>query len=142
MDDFKQVAIAAAREAGDRIIELSKSDVAFQMKGTHDIQAAADLEAEQIIISKIRESFPGHSILSEEAGEDIKENDEYLWIIDPIDGTINFSRHIEEYCVSIALSHNDEIIVGVIYQPALGKLFWAEKGKGAYLNDSKIDTHG
>jgi myo-inositol-1(or 4)-monophosphatase len=137
MDDFKEVAVAAAKEAGNAILELSESEVTYRMKNSHDIQAEADLEAERIIINKIRAHFPNHSILSEEAGEDEKEA-EYLWVIDPIDGTINFARHIEEYCVSIALSHNGQIILGVIYQPALGKMFVAEKGKGAYLNDKRL----
>ena len=137
MDDFRQVAIEAAKEAGEALLELSKSDVAYRMKNDHDIQADADLEAERIILSKIRQHFPNHSILSEEAGEDEKEA-EYLWAVDPIDGTINFARHIEEYCISIALSQNNQPILGVIYQPALNKLFWAEKGQGAYLNNEKI----
>jgi len=139
MNDFKTVAISAAKAAGDQIQELAKEEITFKMKGPQDIQVEADLVAEKIIKDKIRENFSSHSILSEEAGEDVKEK-EFLWIVDPLDGTINFARHIEEYCVSIALCHNDEIILGVIYQPTLDKLFWAEKGKGAYLNDRKISV--
>jgi myo-inositol-1(or 4)-monophosphatase len=137
MADFKEVAIAAAREAGAVLLEFSKSEVSYSMKNSHDIQAEADLEAERIIINKIRQHFPDHSILSEEAGEDEKST-EYLWVIDPVDGTINFSRHIEEYCISIALSRNGQIILGVIYQPALEKMFIAEKDKGAYLNGERL----
>jgi myo-inositol-1(or 4)-monophosphatase len=132
-----EVAVDAAKVAGSRLLELSQGDIAFKMKGSHDIQAEADLEAERIILAKIREHFPGHNILSEEAGEDQQDSD-YTWSVDPMDGTINFERHIEEYCVSIALSKGDELLLGVIYQPALSKLFVAEKGKGAFLNDSPI----
>lgn len=137
MSDFKSVAIEAANEASKVILEFSKSDISYSMKSVRDIQAEADLAAERLIIDKIKQSYPDHSILSEESGSENHQS-EYLWIVDPIDGTINFSRHIEEYCISIALEHKGEIVLGVIYQPATGKLYVAEKSKGAYVNGKKI----
>ena len=137
MSTPRSVAIDAAKEAGELLLQLSKEDIKYQMKSEHDILAEGDLQSEKIIIDKIKGSFPRHSILSEEKGEEDLDK-EYLWVVDPIDGTINFSRKIEEYAISIGLCHNGEIELGVIYQPVTGKLYVAEKGKGAYLNDQKI----
>ena len=139
MATYKEVAIEAAKEAGEMLLELSKNKIKYSMKNSYDILAEGDLQSEKIIISKIKSAFPDHNILSEEAGED-DATSEYLWIIDPIDGTINFSRHIEEYCISIALSKNDELILGILYQPEYDNLYVAEKGKGAYLNGQKISV--
>jgi myo-inositol-1(or 4)-monophosphatase len=107
------------------------------MKSSRDIQAEADLRSEAIIIDKINKAFPSHSIFAEESGEEIHES-EYLWAIDPLDGTINYARGIEEYCISIALSQNGQTVLGVVYHPVLRQLYVAEKGKGAYLNGQKL----
>ena len=137
--NFKQVAIDAAKEAGKVLLELSQNAIQYQMKNSRDIQAEADLQSEKIIIEKIKNAFPSHSILSEEAGEETNQT-EYLWVIDPLDGTINYARGIEEYCISIALSHNDQIVLGLVYHPKLDRLFVAEKGKGAFLNDRRLEV--
>lgn len=137
MITYKQLAVDAAREAGDLLVELSKQYIKFEMKNAHDILAEADLQSEKIIINKIKANYPNHGILSEEAGKN-DMGSEFLWIIDPIDGTINFARHIEQFCISIALSKNGKLILGVIYQPALDKMYIAEKGGGAYLNGNKL----
>jgi myo-inositol-1(or 4)-monophosphatase len=141
MNDYRTVAMAAAREAGDTLLRLSGNPLNYKMKGERDIQAEADLESEKLIKTKIKSVFPDHAILAEESGEE-GEGSEYLWVIDPLDGTINYSRGIEEYAVSIALCKNDEIILGVIFQPALDRMLVAEKGKGAYLNDKPITLSG
>jgi myo-inositol-1(or 4)-monophosphatase len=107
------------------------------MKRKRDILAQADLRSEKIIINEIKKAYPSHSIISEEAGEAIT-NSEYVWIIDPVDGTINFSRKLNEYCVSIAVSFRNQIILAVVYNPATHELYFAEKNKGAYLNNKKI----
>lgn len=135
--ELKLIAIEAAKEAGKILLELSKNKINYKMKSKHDILAEADLESEKKIIAKIKENFPEHSILSEENGEEINKSD-YLWIIDPLDGTINFSRGIEEFCISIAIEYKRELILGLIYQPINNKMFIAEKGKGANLNGKKI----
>jgi len=137
MTPYKQVAIDAVKEAGELLSQLSKNDIKYKMKTPHDILAEGDLISEEIIINKIKSHFTNHSILSEEKGEE-NLSPEFLWIIDPIDGTINFSRHIEEFCISIALQVKERVILGLIYQPLTDKMYVAERGKGAYLNKKRI----
>ena len=137
MNSPKQVAIAAAKDAANLLLQLSQEDIKYKIKNVRDILAEGDIKSESIILDRIKQAFPQHSILSEEKGEE-NHGKEYLWVIDPIDGTINFARKIEEYAISIALCHNGETELGVIYQPKTGKLYVAEKGKGAYLNDKRI----
>jgi myo-inositol-1(or 4)-monophosphatase len=96
-----------------------------------------DHRSEKKIISVIRKNFPDHSILTEESGK-LSKDSEYQWIIDPIDGTVNYAHGIPLTCVSIAIEKNGEVIMGVVYNPMGGEYFFAEKGKGAYLNGKKI----
>lgn len=125
------------KRAGEKLLELSKDTVKYSMKNRHDILAEADLASEKIIIDSIRSKFPGHAILSEEAGADTKSS-EYLWIIDPLDGTIGYARGLDEYCVVIALQYRNQEQFSLIYQPTTEKLYMAEKGKGAFLNGKQI----
>ncbi len=139
MDEFKRVAIECAKEAGALALSLSKEKIEFQMKGTYDILAEADTKSEKLIVDKIKATFPNHSILSEENG-DVDLPSSFMWVIDPVDGTINYERHINEYCVSIALEQDGELVLGVIYQPVNDKLFVAVKGEGATLNGQRISV--
>lgn len=139
MSEFKNVAIEATKEAGEVLLELAETTIKYEMKNSRDIQAEADLRSEEIIIKKIKTAFPSHSIFAEESGEETNES-EYLWAVDPLDGTINYSRGIEEFCISIALSQHGQTILAVVYQPVLQQLFVAEKGKGAYLNGQKLEV--
>lgn len=141
MDDFKKVAIEAAKEAGSVLLELAKTTIKYEMKNSRDIQAEADLRSEEIIIRKIKAAFPSHSIFAEESGEETNES-EYLWAVDPLDGTINYARGIEEFCISIALSQHGRTILGVVYHPLRQRMLVAEEGKGAYLNGQKIEVSG
>lgn len=136
---YKRIGIKAARIAGAELLKLSKKLRPYSMKSQHDILAEADVRAEKIILSLLKKSFPDHSIFSEEAGNDSKKSP-YQWIVDPLDGTISFVRGIEEYCVSIGLLYNHKPILGVVYQPYGDKLYCAEKGKGSYLNNKKIQV--
>lgn len=106
-------------------------------EGINNLVTEADHAAESAIFEVIKSNFPDHYILSEEAGE-IVQDSEYKWIIDPIDGTINFAHGIPLCCVSIAVEHKGEIILGCVFNPTLKELFFAEKGKGATLNDKPI----
>ena len=108
-------------------------------EGLNNLVTEADLAAEKEIISVIKKQFPNHYILTEEAGE-IPADSEYKWIVDPIDGTVNFANGIPICCVSIALEKNKEIIMGGVYNPFIKELFFAEKNAGAYLNDIKISV--
>lgn len=135
--DAKTVAINAAKKAGKIILKLSQSEIKYKEKKKYDILAEADLKSENIIINEIKKRFPDHSILSEESGEEDNKS-EYLWVIDPVDGTINYANGLDDYCISIALLKKDDIILGVIYLPSLKRLFVAQKGKGATLNGNPI----
>ncbi len=106
-------------------------------EGINNLVTEADHAAEKAIIDVIKANFPDHFILSEEAGE-LSTNSEYKWIIDPIDGTVNFANGIPICCVSIAVEHNGQIILGAIYNPLMNEFYIAEKGKGATLNGKKI----
>ncbi|MBI5874828.1 MAG: inositol monophosphatase, partial [Deltaproteobacteria bacterium] len=109
----------------------------IEFKGAIDIVTEMDTKAENLIIKTLKNTFPDHGILTEESQEQ-KTNSAYRWIIDPLDGTTNYSHGFPVFCVSIALEKNGEIILGVVYNPMLNELFTAEKGKGAYLNNKKI----
>ncbi|MCK5416797.1 inositol monophosphatase [Candidatus Parcubacteria bacterium] len=108
-----------------------------KLKSHHEILTACDLKSEKIIISAIKKNFSDHQILSEEAGEYKTESD-YLWIIDPIDGTTNFSMHNPLFSISLGLAYKGKIIFGIIYAPYMNEMFIAEKGKGAKLNNKKM----
>ncbi len=108
-------------------------------EGVNNLVTEADHAAEKAIIEVITKDFPDHFILSEEVGE-IKTDSEYKWIIDPIDGTVNFANGIPICCVSIALEYKGEIILGAVYNPNMNEFFLAEKGLGATLNDKKISV--
>ncbi|MBX2888380.1 MAG: inositol monophosphatase [Ferruginibacter sp.] len=106
-------------------------------EGINNLVTEADHAAEKIIIDTILKNHPNHFILGEESGERQTDSD-YKWIIDPIDGTVNFAHGIPLCCVSIALEKKGEIILGAVYNPLINELFFAEKGKGATLNNHHI----
>ncbi|MEI6649835.1 MAG: inositol monophosphatase family protein [Candidatus Moraniibacteriota bacterium] len=140
MEKIQSVAIEAAKDAGVVLNELFASRIKrYEMKTAHDILAEADVRSEDIILGRIRQAFPEHAILSEEAGENGKDS-EYKWIVDPVDGTINFSRGIDEFCISIAVSRNDELAFGLIYEPIRDRLYIGKKGEGATMNGVKMNV--
>ncbi|HEU4576026.1 MAG TPA: inositol monophosphatase family protein [Chitinophagaceae bacterium] len=106
-------------------------------EGINNLVTEADHASEKAILGVIKSRFPDHYILSEEVGEIVQES-AYKWIIDPIDGTVNFAHGIPLNCVSIAVEHNGEMILGAVYNPHADELFFAEKGKGATLNEKPI----
>lgn len=106
-------------------------------EGVNNLVTEADHAAEKAIIDVIKAAYPGHQILSEEAGE-LKQDSTYKWIIDPIDGTVNFAHGIPLNCVSIGIEHEGKIILGAVYNPHMNELFFAEKGKGSTLNGKPI----
>ena len=105
--------------------------------GVNDLVTQADKEAEDVIIQTIRQSFPDHFILSEEVGA-LEGSSNTKWIIDPIDGTVNFAHGIPICCVSIGVEQDGEMIMGAVYNPIMHEFFFAEKGWGASLNDKKM----
>ncbi|MBI3755805.1 MAG: inositol monophosphatase [Deltaproteobacteria bacterium] len=136
-DAFKKTAIVAAKTTGLLLKKNIDKAHRIEFKGAIDIVTEMDTKAENLIIKTLKNKFPDHGILTEESSEQ-KTDSEYRWIIDPLDGTTNYSHGFPVFCVSIALEKNGEIILGVVYNPMLNELFTAEKGKGAYLNNKKI----
>ena len=134
------VIIKACEKASKTLIrdfgEIEKLQVS--VKGPSDFVSSADKKAEKILINELKKSRPDYSFLSEEAGEIKSENSEYKWIIDPIDGTLNFLHGIPHFAISVALEKKNEIICGVIYDPIKNEMFMAEKEKGSFLNNSRI----
>jgi myo-inositol-1(or 4)-monophosphatase len=127
-----------AVEAGAIQLEYLNKNIKSSTKSTEvDMVTEVDLLCEKLIISRIREVYPLHSIISEEAGKSSDEN-EYVWVIDPLDGTNNYFHGYPVFAVSIALRQGDEPLVGVVYMPYAGEMFYAAKGMGAFLNDEKI----
>lgn len=137
MDQLLFNAINITRAAGGELMKY------FRTPGLHidnklndaDIVTAADRASERVVIGSIRSIYPSHAILSEESGE--TQGSEYRWVIDPLDGTTNFTTGLPHFAVSIGIEHEGERVVGVVYAPALGELFTAVKGEGAYLNGVK-----
>ena len=132
-------AISMARAAGDVQLEYFRSShLCIETKSNeYDVVTAADKASEKIIKGYIHENFPGHGIISEESADEHADS-EWRWVIDPLDGTTNFSQGLPTFSVSIALEHNQEAVVGVVFAPYLGELFHAVKGKGAFLNGKPI----
>lgn len=108
-------------------------------EGINNLVTEADHASEKAIFSVIKEAYPDHFILSEESGAIVMDSN-YKWIIDPIDGTVNFANGIPLCCVSIGLEYNGELVLGAVYNPFMNELFIGEKGKGATLNDKKISV--
>ena len=156
-----QTAILAAREAGSILLDNLEKPRRIKVKGLRDIVTDADVMAQRAIIEIIQARFPNHDILSEESDPGSKgqavvkggfdqlttsdgqrsperAHRPYTWIVDPLDGTTNYSRRLPCFCTSIALSHQGEVILGVVYDPLRDYLFQAERGKGAYLNGESL----
>ncbi len=116
--------------------EIEKLQVSS--KGPGDFVSAADKKSEKIIIEELSKAHPDYGILSEESGEIIKDNKEKRWIIDPIDGTSNFLNGIPQFAISVAYEEQGKIICGMIFDPIKNEMFFAERGSGAFLNNSRI----
>lgn len=107
-------------------------------KGPGDFVSSADKRTEKIIIEELQKAHPEYGIVTEETGIINKSNTKNRWIIDPIDGTMNFLNGVPQFAISIGYEENNEIICGVIFNPIMDEMFCAEKGNGAYLNNSRI----
>jgi myo-inositol-1(or 4)-monophosphatase len=135
------IAVKAARSAG-AIINRAALDIDLlkvNTKNPNDFVTEVDHASERVIIDTLLEAYPGHGILAEESGRAHGAKDsEYLWIIDPLDGTTNFIHGLPTYAVSIALSFRGQVQQAVVYDPARNDLFYASKGRGAFLNDRRL----
>lgn len=134
---MKSTLIKAAEAAGKVVLKNYGNVGKIKLKGPRSLVTKADILSEQIILKTIRKKFPNHSFITEESGR-IGKSSKYKWIIDPIDGTTNFASNIPHFAVSIALAKNDEIIMGAVYNPVFCDMYFAEKGKGSFLNDKRL----
>ncbi len=130
------------REVGQIQLEGLEQSLTIDCKSSeYDLVTNIDTQSEQELIKRIKAEFPEHGILSEESGS-TGENSEYLWIIDPLDGTVNYAHRYPVFSISLALQYRGTVILGVVYAPALKELFEAVKGNGAYLNGVKLQVAG
>ncbi|HXS35653.1 MAG TPA: inositol monophosphatase family protein [Flavipsychrobacter sp.] len=138
--DLKDVLLEATKEAGRIIHNYFQGTFKIENKdGINNLVTEVDKLSETRIIEIIKRYYPEHAIISEEIGE-LKKDSPYQWIIDPIDGTVNFAHAIPICCVSIAIKHNDDLLFGAVYNPMMNELFFAEKGRGATLNGMPISV--
>ncbi len=149
-------AIKIAKQAGELILEECKKGFKVDLKGKNDLVTNVDKAVEEFLVSEINKEYPDHAILAEE--NDYNDEAElskapYIWIIDPIDGTTNFAHGLPQFAISIGLFKREsskssqnydymtgELVAGVIYAPKMNELYHAEKGKGAFLNNEKIEV--
>ena len=137
---MKELLYKAATESGKIIKEYFETKFEISSKDIiSNLVTEVDKKSEGKIIEIIRTEFPDHNILSEEIGA-LDTDSKFKWIIDPIDGTINYAHSIPLCCVSIGVEIDREVIMGIVYNPISGESFFAEKNKGAFLNDKKISV--
>jgi fructose-1,6-bisphosphatase/inositol monophosphatase family enzyme len=137
MDEYLAFAKDLARQAGVIMLEHFKVGVEREMKSDATPVTIADKKINKLVIDSVASAFPGHSVLGEEENSDAN-NTEYIWVCDPIDGTIAYTLGIPTNLFSLALVHNGESILGILYDPYTERLYEATKSNGAYLNGSKI----
>lgn len=137
-ENFLSVAERLARKAGDLCLELQGHLGDIKYKSAKDVVTVADVSSEKLIVDGLREAFPTHSIRTEEAGVVEGSDPRYRWIIDPVDGTVNFSRGIPLWGISIALHFEGKPLVAVVNLPKLGEMYTATKGGGVFMNGKPI----
>jgi myo-inositol-1(or 4)-monophosphatase len=135
---FLSVAWDAANTAGTLLRETWQQPKIIDYKGAIDLVTSVDRECERRIVEVLQKNFPGHAVLAEEATDLLGTQSSHRWIIDPLDGTTNFAHSYPQFCVSIALERDDEVIMGLVYDPLRRECFRAVKDQGATLNDGSL----
>jgi myo-inositol-1(or 4)-monophosphatase len=137
------VMAAAARKAGRGLIRDfgEVENLQVSQKGPSDFVSTADLKAEKTLRQELEKARPGYGFLMEESAETIGDG-RHRWIVDPLDGTLNFLHGIPHFAISVALEREGEIIAGVVYEPLRDEEYWAEKGSGAFVSDRRIRVSG
>jgi myo-inositol-1(or 4)-monophosphatase len=138
-NDYFQVAVSAALNAGKMLEESMQVPPEVTFKGEVNLVTNFDKKAQEMIYTEILEAFPGHDFLAEEGLSEDKGS-EFRWIIDPIDGTTNYTHRFPVFCVSIALEWNRKIVLGIIYDPLRKEMFTARHKSGAFLNNKRIEV--
>ena len=138
------VMLKAARKAGRTLVKDFREVENLQVstKGAGDFVSRADIAAEKVLKTELMGARPSYGWLAEEGGEEPGKDPTRRWIVDPLDGTTNFLHGLPHWAVSIALEHKGEIVAGVVYDPAKDEAFFAEKGAGAWMNDSRLRVSG
>src|SRR3989344_8438762 len=141
LEELSNFIKSIAKQAGEILLKIyNKKDLQHKMKGeddTNNLVTEADEAANKFLISEIRLNYPDHGIMSEE-GEGINPNAEYLWILDPLDGTVNFKTHNPLFGTVVAILQNKKPLMSAIYIPILDELYFAQRGNGSYLNGERI----
>ncbi len=140
-ETYRFAAEAMAREAGEQLRAMF-GRVSGREKAPFDLVTDADLASQRLIADRLREQFPDHTLLAEEEGVQPDPSRPFRWIVDPLDGTVNFAHGLPIWCVSIGLEHQGELVAGVIFHPLLGQMFTASKGGGATLNGEPLRVSG
>lgn len=140
MHPMLNIAVRAARKAGNIIAKNYEhpDNVETFQKGSNDFVTSVDRDAERMIIEIIRKSYPQHTIIAEESGEQAGQDQDVQWVIDPLDGTTNFVKRLPHFAVSIAVRIKGRTEVGVVYDPMRNELFTAVRGQGAQLNGYRL----
>jgi myo-inositol-1(or 4)-monophosphatase len=139
MDNEINTLLQAMRDAGDAILKLQKTDLSITKKSNNDMLTKADILSNDILKTRLKTSFPHDGWLSEECPDDMHRlSCKRVWVVDPIDGTKEYASGIFEYAISVALVEKGMPILSSVYNPARGELFYAVRGRGAWLNHKKI----
>ncbi len=143
LDKIQEIATGWAKEVGKIHLSYFRgTNLGIETKSNiYDVVTRADKQGEAFLLEQIQKLFPGHGILGEESGAHTGTGD-YLWVLDPLDGTNNFSQGLPVFTVSIGLQYKGETVLGVVYAPYLNEMYTAVKGKGAYLNGEPIRVSG
>lgn len=138
------IMLKAARKAGRSLAKDFREveNLQASMKGAGDFVSKADIEAERIIKEELMGARPTYGWLAEEGGEEDGKDPTRRWIVDPLDGTTNFLHGLPHWAISIALEHKGKVVAGVIYDPSKDEMFFAEKGDGAFMNESRMRVSG
>lgn len=137
MNEYLDFAKNLAAEAGEVLLKYFQAEkLGLQIKEDNSPVTIADTEVNNLVISRVKQHFPGHGVLGEEASINLESSQ--LWIVDPLDGTSSFARGLEDWAFSLAYVENGKPKVGVVYDPILRRMMWAAEGDGAFENDRKL----
>ena len=139
MASYLETAADIAREAGALVANFYERRIPFELKGDYDLVTEADRASERLIVDRLKNHFPAHGIVAEEGGGHESES-EYVWYVDPLDGTTNFAHGFPMFNVTLGLARAGTVIAGVVFDPLRNEMFMAERGGGAYLNHKRIHT--
>jgi len=144
MENFATVARAVAAEAGAHLRAAWKAPKHVEYKGPIDLVTDTDRAVEALVVSRLQQAFPDHLIIGEEssATRERPPQHRYVWYLDPLDGTTNFAHSYPHFCVSLALAQGPHVLLGVVHDPIHNETFFAQRGRGATLNDEPIEVSG